>query len=230
MRRTRMHGGQSGYQTMSSTEQRLQLIHLQVRAKGVDSLSDRDRILWDSDKVKRKERKKPVQREQSEAMNLDVLAAIAWWYPGFSVEEARTHDPKRARDLKRVGVKRGKPDCSLVIPNRFGWHVHAYCELKEESHRPAREPSGWWLDHAWTIAFVPKMVKGKPDVVGVWRYTEGDGREQDRRHGLHAEQAFWLRNYHGAGCETFVAYSGKEAFDWFDEMAGPKPDVLPEGW
>ena len=47
---------------------------------------------------------------------------------------------------------------------------------------------------------------------------------------LEPDQAWWLRTLSMCGLSTYVAYGADDALAWLCEKAGPRPDVLPEGW
>jgi len=126
------------------------------------------------------------------------------------------------RGVKWEYTERQWPDVTLLIPPcDWGWEgmterhlarrgaTRAALELKAEERRPARRDvlaqSDWWIDRT------------------LWRGTS-------TRHGLTKAQHECLCDLHACGFQTMVAYGAQEAFDWLNEVAGPKPDVLPEGW
>lgn len=170
-------------------------------------------------------RARPVQVEQQHAARLAAWAYRHWWYPGWTAIEHRTAHWREADQRSKSGVKTGLPDYVLMIPPRIyysdepGATVDTWpgiavtrptpatlcaLELKAPHLAPVKDPGpDWWLD----------------DI--------GDAAS---RHGVRREQVLWLRTMAGCGFRTKVAYGADQALAWLVEQAGPRPDVLPEGW
>ena len=164
-------------------------------------------------------RARRLNNEARDMERLVVMAAREWWWPGFRHHMQERHSRKEAWDGFSRGVKPGWPDVTEMIPE-ITWRItldgipatagRAAClaalELKAEERRPRIEvPDAWWLD-------VDRWEHHK----SVWGVTRA--------------QARCLQDLHACGFQTMVAYGAQEAYDWLNEVAGPKPDVLPEGW
>ena len=155
-------------------------------------------------------RARPVQHEAREMEALATMVYRQWWNPGYMRWEAKTSNWREGDQRLMEGGKKGWPDCGLFIPSGYttrGEHFlcRAVVEVKAESHRPKRAVEPFW-----------------------WLHLFEDGHAS--RYGVSREQSQWLRVLSGCGISTFVAYGAAEAFAWLDEQAGPRPDVLPEGW
>lgn len=150
------------------------------------------------------QRATPVQREAPEMERLWRAVRGRWWRPGWWRWEAAAWSEAEARRRAREGVRAAWPDCGLLIPPMYPYvPVTAYCEMKAPDRRPKRTVAEqWWLE---------------PDQTG-------------SRYGLTREQGAVLRMLAHMGASTMVAYSADEALAWFDALAGPRPEVLPECW
>lgn len=131
-----------------------------------------------------------------------------WWRPGWWRWEAAAWSEAEARRRAREGVRAAWPDCGLLIPRPEPYyerarHTVGYVEMKAPDRRPRRDVAEqWWLE---------------PDQIG-------------SRYGLTREQGAVLRMLDAMGASTLVAYSADEALAWFDLLAGPRPEVMPECW
>ena len=157
----------------------------------------------------RKPRARPVQRETAEARILAARVYRRWYQPGFTRVEHRTDNWREAEGRQLEGAQTGMPDFWLFLPPlayRDHWSpICAVCELKAPNMAPKRQVGPqWWL--------------------GDWP----EGRKT--WHSLREDQWRWLRVLDGCGFATCVAYGADEALAFFDRVAGPQPDVLPEGW
>ena len=152
-----------------------------------------------------KARARPVQVEQQHAHRLATWAYRHWWYPGWTCIEHRSSHARETDARSQQGVKTGLPDSVLLIPaRRIEDPIMCALELKAPHLAPKRDPGHeWWLE---------------------------DFGDAASRHGLRREQAFWLRTMAGCGFRTKVAYGADQALAWLVEQAGPRPDVMPEGW
>ena len=184
-------------------------------AAGTATDDDRARLAAD-------ERAEPVQHESPEIIRLGDGIATRWYWPGYRRFEhavAIAMSPQTKNRRKRERIRGGWPDCGLLIPKRtarglsrkvgamgdlniYGPTV-AYCEMKAPDRRPRRAVADqWWLE---------------PEQVGT-------------RYGLTREQGAVLRMLDAMGASTMVAFSADEALAWFDSLAGPRPEVMPECW
>ena len=158
-----------------------------------------------------------LPRQNNEARDMErlvVMAAREWWWPGFRHHMQERQSRKEAWDGFSRGVKAGWPDVTLLIPDiavdyphpsDYRFPVRAALELKAEERRPKQKGEQWWL-YWW------------PEEMSSSHY------------GLTGHQARCLQDLHACGFQTMVAYGAQEAFDWLNEVAGPRPEVLPEGW
>lgn len=148
----------------------------------------------------------PVQHERTEMESLYRRLRQQWWRWGWWHHEAATWDDREAQLRHRLGVRPGWPDCELHIPDPDGGRaLAAYCELKRPDLRPRRNvPPRWWLEG---------LAEGKRS-----------------RYGVSGHQLAVLAMLHECGYETMVAYSADEAFQWLDQIAGPRPEQLPRSW
>ena len=170
--------------------------------------------------VEPKPRKRNVQHErrEMEALWLAILygpedrnPVAPWWSPGFTRWEARTANDGETLQNWREGAQSGWPDAGLFVP--------AY-----HANKPDVNP-----DALFVICAVVEMKA--PDVphkgaTGQW-WLEPWVEGRQSRYGLREDQARWLRLLHGCGFATLVAYEWREAYGWLDQLAGPKPEVLP---
>lgn len=167
---------------------------------------------------------KPERRVQHERLEMQKLALLIdygrgengkapWWSPGFERWEAATWDDGHTLQQWREGARPGWPDCGLFVPAyvpiKSGWNpgaqhiICAVCEMKKPADRPrGGMPPQWWL-------------------------LDWGSRGEKSWHGLKRQQWAKLRALHACGFATRVAYSADEAFEWFDRLAGPRPEVLP---
>ena len=107
--------------------------------------------------------------------------------------------------------------------------INAVCEMKEPNKRPKSDvPWEWWLEYRRFRERTMYRDNGRVDVV-VETETLSRGWQQSV-YGVQAYQLRKLVRLSECGFATLVAYDADEAFDWFCRIAGPKPDVLPEGW
>lgn len=176
-------------------------------------------------------RAKPVQVEAQHMQRLANWAYSRWWWPGFERWDAGGLMVQQGGRRQQEGAKRGWPDCGLFIPATPSGHpdgssslLNAAVEIKAPHHAPRRAiDEQWWLEPLpvrWTVD-----SDGDPA-----RQVEVDGKWQYGRHSVSADQLCKLRVLDGCGWATFVAYGADEALAWLCEQAGPKPDVMPEGW
>ena len=161
--------------------------------------------------------------ERLEQAALTEAAMMEWWAEGYRHHKAERENALEAKRGKGEGVRPGWPDVTLHIPRApkqwlnpgYGTPrppVLAALELKALVHRPTREPEHeWWL--SWKPEIDP-LAKNEPT-----------------KFGLRWSQARTLQNL--AGTEVYrtkVAYGWEEAIEWLREVAGHRPEVLPEGW
>ena len=180
----------------------------------------------------RKARAKPVQHEAAES---DIVWERAWaehwWAPGLRRIEHRTKDQRER--MTREGVVSGMPDWWLLVPtakdevDSFGERepVRAVCELKALPAPAETLPQEWWLgveSWRWTVDSSGDPVR-EAYITPAWKW-------QRTWHRVTASQLYELRQLHQCGFRTNVAYGADAALAFFDRVAGPKPDVLPEGW
>lgn len=167
-----------------------------------------------------------AKRTQWEAADMEALMAqvgTRWYREGFI-----HHMPERASEIERLkgkakGVRSGWPDVTLHVPMVIAmgqWDalwgapcrgpIRAALELKAEHKSPqGNPPAEWWLE--W-----------KPDIDPL--------ANEPTRYSLMWSQAKCLQLLHACGYRTMVAYGWREAIEFLDEVSGPKPKVLPEGF
>lgn len=206
----------------------------------------------------RKPRSSPEQRERMEMRKLGVMVQYGrrdegapWWAPGFERWESADWRVREVSEQAMQGAQPGWPDCGLFVPAIFlechgadaphgdatyhgsgSWTlpcVRVVCEMKEPNKRPKSDvPWEWWLKYRRFRERTVYRDNGRVDVV-VETETLSRGWQQSV-YGVQAYQLRKLARLSGCGFRTLVAYDADEAFDWFSRIAGPKPDVLPEGW
>lgn len=158
----------------------------------------------------KKARARPAQHESTEMQILDTKAARHWWYPGYLPLEHRTPHKRQAWENAKHGVKPGLPDLFVLLPHftRDGMSFPARSiaiEVKRPDLAPAgKAPRGWWLD----------------------QFPNGQGQ----RWGLRESQARILRILDSAGWLTYVAYGADHALAYIVNVAGARPDSLPDSW
>ena len=195
------------WQKRSPSQNKREIVAQKALMRGMASLTAEERKVMDE---RPKARSRGVQVEDQHARILAARAHRHWWRHGFTRVEHRTSDWREAEQRMVQGAQTGMPDFWLFVPPvtciSGRWlPVRAVCELKAPQHAPKRSVNErWWLDD----------------------WPEG----QQSWHALRKDQWRWLRLLHGCGFRTMVAYGHDEAEAFFVDVAGPKPDVMPEGW
>lgn len=198
------------WQIRSPRQNMREFVAAKALAQGMASLTAEERKVMDE---KPTARSRGVQVEDQHARILAARAYRHWWAPGFTRIEHRTADWREAEQRMVQGAQTGMPDFWLFVPwcvriegdmmPRDG--IRAVCELKAPQHKPKRSVGErWWLDD----------------------WPEG----QQTWHALRRDQWRWLQLLSQCGFHTCVAYGHDEAEAFFVEAAGPKPEVMPEGW
>jgi len=150
-----------------------------------------------------------VQREKTEALQLGSALLDRWYLPGITCHRPEMGDAVEGLERRMVGGGTGFPDYTLHIP-------------PSDYLLPEPGPCGpYWQRPPVLAALELKSLD-------VWPLTARGGPSQ--LGGLSHAQARWLGVLHDCGYQTCVAYGAEMALAWFGRVAGPRPDVLPEGW
>lgn len=208
---TRQRHNRPDWETFSPAKRKRMMVAQKALMMGSQSLTAEERKLLDQPAV----RAAPVQRESQHARMFAARAYRHWWYPGLTRIEHRSANWREGDGRRVEGAQTGMPDYWLFVPER-GIYVEsiddhdlmmprrAVCELKAPEHKPKRAREAWWLE-PW------------PEGQKTW-------------HALRYDQWRWLQMLAAQDFATCVAYGHDECEAFFVEVAGEKPDVMPDWW